>query len=109
MTILLICFLSYIKKCQTGTYILVECISEWTYIKCISYLFTLLLTPFSSVAIFLLWGGGGGGARPPNVPTKKDIMYNAPGWHSGRPLTRGAAERFAFGLSWPWEAMNWLK
>ena len=26
-----------------------------------------------------------------------------------RPLTRGAAERFAFGLSRPWEAMNGLK
>ena len=28
---------------------------------------------------------------------------------SGTPLTRGVAERFAFGLSRPWEAMNGLK
>ena len=31
------------------------------------------------------------------------------GWRSGRLLTRGAAERFAFGLSRQWEAMNGLK
>ena len=34
---------------------------------------------------------------------------DASGWRSGRLLTRGAAERFAFGLSRPWEAMNGLK
>ena len=34
---------------------------------------------------------------------------DASGWHSGRPLTRGAAKRFAFGQSRPWEAMNGLK
>ena len=34
---------------------------------------------------------------------------DASGWHSGRPLTRGAAKRFAFGLSRPWEAVNGLK
>ena len=33
---------------------------------------------------------------------------DASSWRSGRPLTRGAAERFAFGLSRPWEAMNGL-
>ena len=34
---------------------------------------------------------------------------DASGWRSGRLLTRGAAVRFAFGLSRPWEAMNGLK
>ena len=34
---------------------------------------------------------------------------DASGWRSGQLLTRGAAERFAFGLSRPWEAMNGLK
>ena len=34
---------------------------------------------------------------------------DASGWRSGRLLTRGTAECFAFGLSRPWEAMNGLK